>query len=150
TTKPPGTLARDVLRPSAARDPAAGPAGRRLSPAIWIQHVLVRILALAPAFQRCNTALVAGHMIRSLITPLRVALPFVATAVAALGRSLMTPVVAEESPLLFFVPAVLVSAQLGGLWSGLACTALSAIVVGSLMLAPAGTILVDEAADVAT
>ena len=46
-------------------------------------------------------------------------------ALAAAVRLLLTPIVSDESPYLFFVPAVLAAAGIGGLGPGLTATALS-------------------------
>jgi signal transduction histidine kinase len=90
--------------------------------------------------------MVAHH----LMMPIRVALPFVATGAAALGRTLVARVLAEESPLLFFIPAVLLCAQVGGLWPGLACCLFSGLVVAYFMFPPYGSFAVEEASDFAT
>ena len=52
--------------------------------------------------------------------------PF-AVAVAFAVRMALTPIVQGDSPYLFFIPAVLVAAGLGGLGPGLLATGLSAV-----------------------
>jgi two-component system sensor kinase FixL len=52
-----------------------------------------------------------------------------AVALAAGARLLLTPVLSDESLYLFFVPAVLAAAGIGGLGPGLAATALSLLLV---------------------
>ncbi len=48
-----------------------------------------------------------------------------AVALAFIARSLLTPVLHEQSPYLFFMPAVLIAAGIGGFGPGLLATALS-------------------------
>jgi two-component system sensor kinase FixL len=61
---------------------------------------------------------------------MRYALAPVAIAIALAARFALHPVLHEEAPYLFFVPAVLVAASLGGLGPGLSATALG-LVLGS-------------------
>jgi len=56
-----------------------------------------------------------------------------AVALAAGVRWGLTPIVGDESPFLFFVPAVLAAAGIGGLGPGLAATA-SSLLLGGLIL----------------
>src|SRR5499426_1709047 len=58
---------------------------------------------------------------------LRYAIAPLAVAVAFLARLAVAPILHEDSPYLFFVPAVLVAAGLGGLGPGLVATALGAL-----------------------
>jgi two-component system sensor kinase FixL len=58
---------------------------------------------------------------------LRYALAPFAVAIAFLARLALTPILADDSPYLLFVPAVLVAAGLGGLGPGLLATGLSAV-----------------------
>jgi len=60
------------------------------------------------------------------IAPLAVAIAFVA-------RIALTPILQGDSPYLFFIPAVLVAAGLGGLGPGLLATGLSAV-LGLLLI----------------
>jgi two-component system sensor kinase FixL len=51
--------------------------------------------------------------------------PAVAVIALAFGaRALLTPVLQDESPYLFFAPAILVAAAIGGFWPGMLATAL--------------------------
>jgi two-component system sensor kinase FixL len=52
--------------------------------------------------------------------------PF-AVAIAFLARIALTPILQDDSPYLFFVPAVLIAAGFGGLGPGLVATALGAV-----------------------
>ncbi len=58
---------------------------------------------------------------------LRYAVAFLAVAVAFLTRIALAPILQDDSPYLFFVPAVLVAAGVGGLGPGLVATALGAL-----------------------
>jgi K+-sensing histidine kinase KdpD len=51
----------------------------------------------------------------------------IAVAVALAARLILTPIVGDESPYLFFVPAVLVAAGVAGLGPGLLATAVSTV-----------------------
>ena len=64
--------------------------------------------------------LMRQDVLRYGMAPLAVAFAFVA-------RMALTPIVQGDSPYLFFIPAVLVAAGLGGLGPGLLATGLSAI-----------------------
>src|SRR5437870_1732662 len=58
---------------------------------------------------------------------IRYAIAPVAVAIALAARSLLTPILPEEAPYIFFVPAVLVAAGLGGLGPGLVATLLGTL-----------------------
>jgi two-component system, LuxR family, sensor kinase FixL len=58
---------------------------------------------------------------------LRYAIAPLAAAIAFLARIALTPILQDDSPYLFFVPAVLVAAGFGGLGPGLVATALGAV-----------------------
>src|SRR3954467_12251570 len=58
---------------------------------------------------------------------LRYGMAPLAVAIAFVARMALTPIVQGDSPYLFFIPAVLVAAGLGGLGPGLLATGLSAI-----------------------
>jgi two-component system, LuxR family, sensor kinase FixL len=58
---------------------------------------------------------------------LRYGMAPLAVAIAFVARVGLTPIVQGDSPYLFFIPAVLVAAGLGGLGPGLLATALSAV-----------------------
>ena len=64
--------------------------------------------------------LMRQDVLRYGIAPLAVAIAFVA-------RIALTPILQGDSPYLFFIPAVLVAAGLGGLGPGLLATGLSAV-----------------------
>ncbi len=61
------------------------------------------------------------------------AIAAIAVAIAFAARVALTPILQDHSPYLFFVPAVLVAAGLGGFGPGLFAT-LAGIIVGLLML----------------
>src|SRR5438477_10214158 len=48
-------------------------------------------------------------------------------AVALAARVLMAPILQDEAPYLFFVPAVLIAAGVGGFWPGLLATGLGVL-----------------------
>src|SRR5262245_9607634 len=79
--------------------------------------------------------------LRYAIAPLTVAVAFVA-------RLALAPILHEDSPYLFFVPAVLVAAGLGGLGPGLIATALSAL-LGLLLVAAFPAVTLPEIIDAA-
>src|SRR4051794_41125631 len=58
---------------------------------------------------------------------LRYGMAPLAVAIAFVGRDGLNPIVQGDSPYLFFIPAVLVAAGLGGLGPGLLATGLSAV-----------------------
>jgi two-component system, LuxR family, sensor kinase FixL len=58
---------------------------------------------------------------------LRYAIAPLAVAIAFLARIALTPILQDDSPYLFFVPAVLIAAGFGGLGPGLVATALGAV-----------------------
>jgi len=58
---------------------------------------------------------------------LRYGMAPLAVAIAFVARMALTPIVQGDSPYLFFIPAVLVAAGLGGLGPGLLATGLSAV-----------------------
>ncbi len=58
---------------------------------------------------------------------LRYGMAPLAVAIAFVGRVGLNPIVQGDSPYLFFIPAVLVAAGLGGLGPGLLATGLSAV-----------------------
>ncbi|HZD63474.1 MAG TPA: DUF4118 domain-containing protein, partial [Xanthobacteraceae bacterium] len=58
---------------------------------------------------------------------LRYGMAPLAVAIAFVARLALTPLLHGDSPYLFFIPAVLVAAGLGGLGPGLLATALSAV-----------------------
>ncbi len=66
---------------------------------------------------------------------LRYAIAPLAMAIALLARIALTPILQDESPYLFFVPAVLIAAGFGGLGPGLVATALGAV-LGLLVIDP--------------
>ena len=70
--------------------------------------------------------LMRQDVLRYGIAPLAVAIAFVA-------RIALTPILQGDSPYLFFIPAVLVAAGLGGLGPGLLATGLSAV-LGLLLI----------------
>jgi hypothetical protein len=74
-------------------------------------------------------------------TVARYGLAPVVIAIALATRFALNPVLQDEAPYLFFVPAVLVAASLDGLGPGLFATALG-IVLGSFFAAPASPISV--------
>ena len=57
---------------------------------------------------------------------LRYGMAPLAVAIAFVARMALTPIVQGDSPYLFFIPAVLIAAGLGGLGPGLLATGLSA------------------------
>jgi two-component system, LuxR family, sensor kinase FixL len=69
-------------------------------------------------------------------------------AIAFAARALLTPVLHEESAYLLFVPAVLISAGIGGLVSGVVATVLS-LVLGCFFLAGFPAITIAEATSAA-
>jgi signal transduction histidine kinase len=69
------------------------------------------------------------------------------TGVAAGLRFALTPLVGLRAPFITFFPAILLSAAHGGLWSGLLCTVLSALLVTYFWLPPAGSLVVEDAGD---
>ena len=58
---------------------------------------------------------------------LRYGMAPLAVAIAFVARMALTPILQGDSPYLFFIPAVLVAAGLGGLGPGLLATGLSAV-----------------------
>jgi two-component system sensor kinase FixL len=58
---------------------------------------------------------------------IRYAIAPLAVAIAFLARIALTPILQDDSPYLFFVPAVLIAAGFGGLGPGLVATALGAV-----------------------
>jgi PAS domain S-box-containing protein len=68
--------------------------------------------------------------------PNRFAVAFGATLVALLFRLLLQPLLGQDIPLIFFVPAVLVSGWYGGLAPGLFATVLSTVAARQFLLAP--------------
>jgi two-component system, LuxR family, sensor kinase FixL len=59
--------------------------------------------------------------------PIRYGIAAALVALAWLARSLLSPILGAEAPYLFFIPAVLVTAGLGGLGPGLLATAFAAV-----------------------
>ena len=74
---------------------------------------------------------------------LRYGIAPLAVAIASLIRLALTPILQDESPYLFFVPAVLVAAGFGGLGPGLMATSLGAL-LGLLFTMPFLSITVPE------
>jgi two-component system, LuxR family, sensor kinase FixL len=66
---------------------------------------------------------------------LRYATALLAVGIAFLARIALTPILQDNSPYLFFVPAVLVAAGFGGLGPGLVATALGAV-LGFFVISP--------------
>src|SRR6516164_1202332 len=64
---------------------------------------------------------------------LRHGLAPLAVAIAFVARSALTPILQNDMPYLFFVPAVLVAAGLGGLGPGLVATGLGTLLGFSFM-----------------
>jgi PAS domain S-box-containing protein len=77
--------------------------------------------------------------LRQVIVPLSIALTLVI-------KLLLTPLLSNEGPfLLFFVP-IFISAWLGGYRAGLGATLLIAVLVDLLLLAPVGSLFINDAA----
>ena len=67
-----------------------------------------------------------------------------ATGTAAAARFAMTPLIGLRIPLFTFYPAIMVCAAHGGLWSGLLCTALSALLILYFWIPPIGAFVTED------
>jgi two-component system, LuxR family, sensor kinase FixL len=79
---------------------------------------------------------------------LRYAIAPIAVAVAFAARAALTPVLHDDSPYLFFVPAVLTAAGLGGLGPGLLATILG-VMLGFVSVAGHSVVTIPEIVDAA-
>jgi hypothetical protein len=86
----------------------------------FLAHLAVKPSDTGPLSSLKRWLLMRQDLLRYGMAPLAVAIAFVA-------RMALTPIVQGDSPYLFFIPAVLVAAGLGGLGPGLLATGLSAV-----------------------
>jgi two-component system sensor kinase FixL len=71
-----------------------------------------------------------------------------AIVVALAARVLMAPILQDEAPYLFFVPAVLIAAWVGGFWPGLLATGLG-LMIGLFFISTSASWLLAEIANAA-
>ena len=83
----------------------------------FLAHLAVEPGDTGPLSSLKRWLLMRQDLLRYGMAPLAVAIAFVA-------RMALTPIVQGDSPYLFFIPAVLVAAGLGGLGPGLLATGL--------------------------